>query len=378
MSGLTARMLALGTALVLVAAGCSSPSDSTEASQPTSPSGGSTTPTTTAQERGTIDSPLPVDDATASGFSYAAGDGSSASWDGLVLGLVETGTHEFNDVEGRCLFLLGTLTPTALAEGLVSDGSATPPISMTIAGVSMDDGINECDLEEIKAAGYGWIRDAQVTVGTTFPFYSEFFLPGPDPAEPDVVTVGSASSDDATIYELTVLDALPSPGVVIGGSVLAGREALPVGDEVASGFGHTSSAGPPTDWDGFVFGLIETETHPRFNNDEGRCLLLLGALTPTALAEGLVSSAAAVPPISLVVAGVLVDDNRNECDTEAVEAAGYGWIREAEVAIGTTFPFYTEFFLPGDDPADPEVIVIGSAISDSATIYQPTVLDALP
>jgi hypothetical protein len=73
-----------------------------------------------------------------------------------------------------------------------------------------------------------------------------------------------------------------------------------------------------------------------------------------------------------------VDSAASECDTSDVEAAGYGWILDAEVTAGTTYPFYTEFFLPGDSPSEPEAIVLGSASGGDALYYQPSITNAVP
>lgn len=48
----------------------------------------------------------------------------------------------------------------------------------------MDNEVNECEASEIESAGYGWILDAEVTIGTTYPFHAEFFL-AVDSADPN-------------------------------------------------------------------------------------------------------------------------------------------------------------------------------------------------
>ncbi len=80
----------------------------------------------------------------------------------------------------------------------------------------------------------------------------------------------------------------------------------------------------------------------------------------------------------MIVDGRLLDDDVNECDTSDVEAAGYTWILDAEVTVGTAFPFYTEFFIPGDSPSEPEALVLGSASGDNALYYEPTLRDDVP
>ena len=225
------RRLVVGAVLPLVLAGCVgevSRSTSTggetaltEASQPeTSTTIASTTstpapttttttaPTTTTTEapQGSLDRPLPVGAGT--GFSYSD---FSTDWEGTILGMVETGLGRFNSENGQCLVLVGTLTPTAISDGAVTSGFSTPRVSLIAAGGLIDSEVNDCDTESIEAAGYGWILDTEVTAGTTFPFYTEFFFPGDTIPEIEAIVVGSASSDQALYYEPTILESTPTP-----------------------------------------------------------------------------------------------------------------------------------------------------------------------
>lgn len=142
-----------------------------------------------------------------SGFTYST---SLTDWEGFVAGFVETGKHKFNDEDGRCLVLLGTITPTSIEEGTVTNIFSTPDFSLIVNGRLVDGEVNDCDTDEVKAPGYGWILDAEVTVGTTYPFYQEFFLPDP-PGEPEVLVLGSASGTSALYYQPTLLEAIPAP-----------------------------------------------------------------------------------------------------------------------------------------------------------------------
>ena len=159
---------------------------------------------------GSPDDPLPVGDATLSGFAYED-IFLGASWEGFVSGLVETGPGEFSDSEGRCLLLLGTLTPTAIDEGSVTTGFQTPGISVIADGQQIQSEFGNCDTSIAEAAGYGWILEAEVTVGTTYPFYDEIFLAGATPPELETVVVGDPSNSEALYYEPTVLSEIPAP-----------------------------------------------------------------------------------------------------------------------------------------------------------------------
>jgi hypothetical protein len=150
----------------------------------------------------------PVGDPVQSAFTYAP-EFSDAEWTGFVQGLVETGTGQFNDTPGRCLVLVGTLTPTT-AEGSVSSGFNTPSVSMIVDGRLVDTGFADCDTSGLEANGYGWILDAEVTIGTAYPFFAEFFLDADAPL-PEAVVIGSATGDDAIYYQPTILESIPTP-----------------------------------------------------------------------------------------------------------------------------------------------------------------------
>ncbi|MFP3882946.1 MAG: hypothetical protein ACLFWH_11605 [Actinomycetota bacterium] len=304
-----------------------------------------------------------------SGFTYTD---SGTEWEGFVGGIVETGPGGFNDDPGRCLVVVGTITPTAIDDGTVTNIFSTPTFSMIVDGRLLDDEVHECDTTDIEAAGYSWILDAEVTVGTAFPFYTEFFIPGETPSEPEALVLGSASGDRALYYEPTVSAEIPTPGESSTGA--ADQELIPIGDPSVSGFTHTDIG---TEWEGFVGGIVETGPGG-FNDDPGRCLVVVGTITPTAIDDGTVTNIFSTPTFSMIVDGRLLDDEVHECDTTDIEAAGYSWILDAEVTVGTAFPFYTEFFIPGETPSEPEALVLGSASGDRALYYEPSISDSVP
>ncbi len=306
---------------------------------------------------------------SAYGFAYSE---YGNEWDGFVSGLIATDKSRYNKDDGNCLVLLGALTPTTIEDGAVTSGFNAPNVDLIAGGRLIDDEVNECDTSAIEAAGYGWILDAEVTEGTTYPFYAEFFLPGDSAADIEVIVVGDPSGSDSLYYEPTILDTIPTPETEPTQSATNGREILPVGS--AYGFAYSEYG---NEWDGFVSGLIATDKS-RYNKDDGNCLVLLGALTPTTIEDGAVTSGFNAPNVDLIAGGRLIDDEVNECDTSAIEAAGYGWILDAEVTEGTTYPFYAEFFLPGDSAADIEVIVVGDPSGSDSLYYEPTILDTIP
>jgi hypothetical protein len=165
------------------------------------------TTTTSPTPEGSFEDPLPVGDPMLSGFSYSD---SGTAWDGFVSGLVEV-PSDSGEEAGRCLLLLGTLTPTQIEEGTVTSQFDVPRRSLIVGGGLVDDDVNNCDVDEVESAGYGWVLHAQVTVGTTYPFYAEFFLPATGPTEPEVVVIGNPTSSDALYYAPTVLESIPAP-----------------------------------------------------------------------------------------------------------------------------------------------------------------------
>lgn len=324
--------------------------------------------TSTTTELGTPEDPLPVGDELMSGFTYTT---TSTEWEGTVAGLVETDLGEFNDEPGRCLVALGTLTPTSIEDGSVTNSFSTPDLSLIVGGRLLDNDVNECDTSDIESAGYGWILDAEVTAGTTYPFYAEFFL-AEGSSDPETMVLGSATGDNALYYEPTVLDSIPgSQSSSVGTS---DQDLIPLGDQSQSGFTYTTTS---TEWEGHMSALVEVDTG-QFNEDPGRCLTVLGTLTPTSIEDGTVTNSFDTPDISLVVNGRLVRSDTFECDDEGIEAAGYGWILDAEVTVDTSYDFYTTFFLAGENPAEPESVVVGSASSGDALYYEPTVSEAIP
>jgi hypothetical protein len=136
---------------------------------------------------------------------------SDTSWTGTVLGVVALPRSQFSDgAPGTCLGIVGSLTPTA-AEGLTSDPYSTPAFTALIGGRAIDnlDSLFECDYQTAEAAGWGLPLDAEVTVGTVYPFLEPVFIAGDEAAVPDLIAVGDTSSTDAIYFEPTELPELP-------------------------------------------------------------------------------------------------------------------------------------------------------------------------
>ena len=109
------------------------------------------------------------------------------------------------------LLVLGTLTPTSIEEGSVTSGFETPTVSVIAGGQQIQSEVSQCDTSTAKAAGYDWILNAEVTVGTTFPFYDEIFLPGQATPDIEALVIGDPSTTEALYYEPTILPETPTP-----------------------------------------------------------------------------------------------------------------------------------------------------------------------
>jgi len=148
------------------------------------------------------------------GTPFEFSDGySGTAWSGTVLGIIELPRDAMFGSEnpGRCIGIVGTLTPTA-TEGLTSEAYSSPAISAVASGRVIDsfDSIIECDYQPTVDAGWGLPSDAAVTVGIVYPFVQPVFLPGDPAPEPELIAVGDTSATDAMYYQPTALPALPA------------------------------------------------------------------------------------------------------------------------------------------------------------------------
>ena len=125
----------------------------------------------------------------ANGFDYVHFDDSE--WTGRLLDVVPAPVSRFVDEPGRCFLVLGEITPTQI-DGLVSSGFSTPPIGGIADGRYIEDGAR-CDTDDAEAGGFGWILDAEVTVGTPYQFYAEVFVPESNSGALNQVVIGNIS-----------------------------------------------------------------------------------------------------------------------------------------------------------------------------------------
>ncbi len=324
-------------------------------------------------------------------FTYSASY-SETEWTGTVLGLVEMARSDFGEGgPGRCLGIVGTLTPTVV-EGLTSDGFSTPEMTVIAGGRVADrsEGLFECEYQSVEEAGFGLAHDAAVTVGTAYPFVVPVFLSGEPAPEPELIAVGDTGSNEAMYYQPTVLTALP-PVPAGPDTVLQPDSSAAPSDTPLTGAGTSADPAPvgtpfeftesfsESSWTGTVLGIVELERSEFGGGSPGRCVGVIGTLTPTAM-EGLTSESFTAPNIAVIAGGGVVDslDSLFECDYQAVVDVGFGLTQDAAVTVDTVYPFVVPVFLPGETPTVPELVAVGNPSSADAMYYQPTPLPALP
>ncbi|MGI9602983.1 MAG: hypothetical protein ACR2QE_13940 [Acidimicrobiales bacterium] len=349
-------------------AGSTTAAPETTSPEPTSAPTSSVAPETSAAGggSGTPNDPFPIEGAS---FTYEE-QFSDTAWDGTLYGIVDVDTAQFNDEEGRCVLVLGVLTPTNLDRGVITSGFDTPAFGAVDSdGIAVDSTVADCDTDGAEAAGYRWVNEATVTLGTPFAFYDEIFFEDDLDAGIQAIQVGS-DAQDAIFYTGTALDSIPDPELDNSGS-----QPPPAGEPMAaSGFTYEEEFAEAA-WEGQMLGLLEVDSGD-FNDGPGRCYLVLGVLVPTETEGGGLSDGFNTPDIGVVSQGQYLPAQFQGCERDAVEAAGFGWILDAEVEIGTAYPFYAEVFVPRQQPM--QSVVVGPPTGDGALFYQPEVLDDIP
>lgn len=178
------------------------------------------TPATDATAGAETDAAEPTADAGASGGAGTASDplaidvpwtydssffGEEATqWEGSFEGLMTLPLDEWNeDQNGRCYAIVGTMTPTSIADdAFTNDFFDTPEFQVVVDG-SVQDEFGFCDYSALEAAGYGALLDAEVSVGTEYKFYDTVYLPSTITGDVELIVLGSASDSEALFYEPT-------------------------------------------------------------------------------------------------------------------------------------------------------------------------------
>ena len=214
----------------------------------------------------------------------------------------------------------------------------------------------------MEAAGYELTLYTEVTLETDFAFSEAYFLPASGPQTLDLVFVGDPDSATATFFSPDTSPAIPPPPNSNVGQDLFLSSALPFNN---TPWLYERSYGG-VEWTGVMGALVESEVKS-YVTDPGFCVHLVGTITPTRIDEGTITSRFSAPKVSLLVGGRLLD-SALRCESGPAETAGYGRTYDAEVGVGTTYPFYDDFFVPAELGID--AIVVGEGSRLPTTYFQ--------
>lgn len=158
-------------------------------------------------DRGTATDPLSITSPWTFDASYYGEEGTQ--WEGTFEGLVPLAISEYNeDPNGTCYGLVGTMTPTQIAEdAFVTDGFDTPYFEYVVGG-SVTDEYGSCETAVLEDAGYGHLYDAEVSVGTAYKFYYPIYLPSTVSGELELIVMGFASEPESWFFEPTIIDSV--------------------------------------------------------------------------------------------------------------------------------------------------------------------------
>ena len=151
---------------------------------------------------------LPADDPSASTISYGSGD---TTWKVFIAGLVDGDVSSLGSEQGRCVTVLGTFTPTKIGSGIVSTGLSAPSISVISRGTNYTSGLFPCSDNRFREAGYGPTSDVAVTVGTSYGFHEQIFIPGGGNTAVAAIVVGTNLLNTVSLFEAKLLNNIP-PG----------------------------------------------------------------------------------------------------------------------------------------------------------------------
>ena len=151
---------------------------------------------------GTATDPVAIDTPWTYDASWFGED--ATQWEGNFEGLVSIPVQEWEeDQSARCFAVIGTMSPTSIADDAFTTNSFDTPTIEVVVGGKVEDEYGSCNTESLDAAGYASMWDAEVSVGTEFKFYKEVFLPSTVTGDVELLILGSASDADALFYQPT-------------------------------------------------------------------------------------------------------------------------------------------------------------------------------
>jgi len=226
-----------------------------------------------------------------------------------------------------------------------------------------------------KRSGAPWWLVAVIGVGTLLIGVGiGAAVTGGSGSDDDAVAAPTSSADEApaseeaTSDETTSAEPAPTPDASGG----AGTATDPLAIDVPWTYDTSFFGEDGTLWEGTFEGLV-TLPLDDYDDDAGaRCFAVVGTMSPTSIADGAFTNDFFDTPDFEVVVNGSVQDDYGFCVDDALEAAGYGRLLDAEVSVGTEYKFYDEVYLPSSVTGDVEFIVLGSASDPEALFYQAT------
>ncbi len=188
----------------------------------------------------------------------------------------------------------------------------------------------------------------------------------------DAVAAPTTSADETPASEEPTSDEATSAEPAPDASGGAGTATDPLAIDVPWTYDTAWFGEDATQWEGSFEGLM-TLPVDEYDDDQGaRCFAIVGTMSPTVIADGAFTNNVFDTPDFQVVVGGSVQDDFGFCDHEALDAAGYGQVLDAEVSVGTQYKFFDVVYLPSTVTGDVELIVLGQASDENALFYQPT------
>jgi hypothetical protein len=223
-----------------------------------------------------------------------------------------------------------------------------------------------------KRSGAPWWLVAVIGVVTLLIGVGIGAATGGGGSDDEAVAGPTTSADEGPASEDSASDETASAEPAPDASGGAGTATDPLAIDVPWTYDTSFFGENATQWEGSFEGLVTLPVHDYDDDANSRCFAVVGTMSPTSIADdAFTNSFFDTPDFEIVVAGT-VQDEFGFCDTDALDAAGYGALLDAEVSVGTAYKFYDAVYLPSSVTGDVDLIVLGNASDSEALFYQAT------